>query len=127
MDPAWLNFVTRNFFAIIVRYSFIFNTLVQYFVVLGNLIFHHFRSISNKLKTRAGFVSVSDVPTKIASLYNFLQYLNKYAFVRRATRRFWKVPWQTNPNLLNKRHLKFACAYHNTQESSPSGTPLKRL
>ncbi|KRY55888.1 hypothetical protein T03_1452, partial [Trichinella britovi] len=60
-------------------------------------------------------------------LYNFLQYLNKYAFVRRATRRFWKVPWQTNPNLLNKRHLNFACAYLNTQESSPSGTPLKRL
>ncbi|KRY05480.1 hypothetical protein T03_9797, partial [Trichinella britovi] len=51
-------------------------------------------------------------------LYNFLQYLNKYAFVRRATRRFWKVPWQTNPNLLNKRHLKFACAYLNTQASS---------
>ncbi|KRX41399.1 hypothetical protein T05_212, partial [Trichinella murrelli] len=51
MDTAWFNFVRRNFFAIIVRYSFIFNTLVQYFVVLGNLIFHHFRSISNKLKT----------------------------------------------------------------------------
>ncbi|KRX32077.1 hypothetical protein T05_15013, partial [Trichinella murrelli] len=29
--------------------------------------------------------------------------------------------------LLNKWHLKFACAYLNTQESSPSGTPLKRL
>ncbi|KRX44541.1 hypothetical protein T05_1273 [Trichinella murrelli] len=115
---------------------------------------------------RAGFVSISDVPTKIASLHNifaisrqirvrttcdqdvlssaqvsypsltsrlkshhcttFLQYLGKYAFVRLATR-FWKVPWQTNTNLLNKWHLKFACAYHNTQESSPSGTPLKRL
>ncbi|KRX43938.1 hypothetical protein T05_9923, partial [Trichinella murrelli] len=55
----------------------------------------------------------------------FLQYLGKYAFVRRATR-FWKVPWQTNPNLLNKWPLNFACAYLNTQESSPSGTPLKR-
>ncbi|KRX14761.1 hypothetical protein T07_8023 [Trichinella nelsoni] len=57
----------------------------------------------------------------------FLQYLGKYAFVRRATRRFWKIPWQTNPNLLNKRHLKFPCAYLNTQETSPSGTHLKRL
>ncbi|KRZ92045.1 hypothetical protein T08_9776 [Trichinella sp. T8] len=56
----------------------------------------------------------------------FLQYLGKYAFMKRATR-FWKVPWQTNPNVLNKWLLKFACAYLNTQESSPSGTPLKRL
>ncbi|KRY18807.1 hypothetical protein T12_83 [Trichinella patagoniensis] len=56
----------------------------------------------------------------------FLQYLGKYAFVRRATR-FWKVPWQTNPNLLNKWPLKFACAYLNTQESSPSGSPLKQV
>ncbi|KRY06561.1 hypothetical protein T12_11143 [Trichinella patagoniensis] len=56
----------------------------------------------------------------------FSPYLGKYAFVRHATR-FWKVPWQTNPNLLNKWPLKFACAYLNTQESSPSGTPLKRL
>ncbi|KRX65818.1 hypothetical protein T09_7452 [Trichinella sp. T9] len=46
---------------------------------------------------------------------------------RSADRRFWKVPWQTNTNLLNEWHLKFACAYLNTQESSPSGTPLKRL
>ncbi|KRZ57971.1 hypothetical protein T02_8495 [Trichinella nativa] len=61
---------------------------------------------------RAGFASMSDVPTKIASLYNFLQYLGKYAFVRLATR-FWKVPWQTNPNVLNKWHLKFPCAYLN--------------
>ncbi|KRX34690.1 hypothetical protein T05_13526 [Trichinella murrelli] len=27
----------------------------------------------------------------------FLQYLGKYAFVRLATRRFWEVPYQTNP------------------------------
>ncbi|KRY47590.1 hypothetical protein T03_8542, partial [Trichinella britovi] len=47
--------------------------------------------------------------------------------IRVCTTRFWKVPWQTNSYLLNKRHLKFACAYLNTQESSPSGTPLKRL
>ncbi|KRY02611.1 hypothetical protein T01_5894, partial [Trichinella spiralis] len=28
--------------------------------------------------------------------------------------------------LLNKWTLNFACAYLNTQESIPSGTPLKR-
>ncbi|KRY36807.1 hypothetical protein T01_14117 [Trichinella spiralis] len=66
-------------------------------------------------------------PLKSHHCTTFLQYLGKYAFVRRATRRFWKVPWQNNPNLLNKWPLKFACAYLNTQESSPSGTPLKRL
>ncbi|KRX84274.1 hypothetical protein T06_16181 [Trichinella sp. T6] len=48
----------------------------------------------------------------------FLQHLGKYAFVRHATS-FWKVPWQTNLNLLNKWPLIFACAYLNTQESSP--------
>ncbi|KRZ50418.1 hypothetical protein T02_2186 [Trichinella nativa] len=64
-------------------------------------------------------------PLKSHHCTTFLQYLGKYAFVRRATR-FWEVIWQTNPNLLNKWPLKFACAYLNTQESSPSGTPLKR-
>ncbi|KRY03582.1 hypothetical protein T12_5220, partial [Trichinella patagoniensis] len=39
-----------NIFTIIRRYSFTFCTLVQYFLVFGNLIFLHFRSISNKLK-----------------------------------------------------------------------------
>ncbi|KRZ81546.1 hypothetical protein T08_730, partial [Trichinella sp. T8] len=34
---------------------------------------------------------------------------------------------QTKQYLLNKLPLKFACAYLNTQESSTSGTPLKRL
>ncbi|XP_003381384.1 hypothetical protein Tsp_07905 [Trichinella spiralis] len=66
-------------------------------------------------------------PLKSHHCTTFLQYHGKYAFVRRATRRFWKVLWQTNANLLNKWPLKFACAYLNTQESSPSGTPLKRL
>ncbi|KRY20693.1 hypothetical protein T12_5554 [Trichinella patagoniensis] len=65
-------------------------------------------------------------PLKSHHCTTFLQYLGKYAFVRRETR-FGKVPWQTNPNLLNKFYLKIACAYLNTQESSPSGTPLKRL
>ncbi|KRZ53021.1 hypothetical protein T02_16253 [Trichinella nativa] len=40
----------EDFDAIIMRYSFTLRTLVQYFVVLGNSIFLHFRSISNKLK-----------------------------------------------------------------------------
>ncbi|KRX18055.1 hypothetical protein T07_10498 [Trichinella nelsoni] len=66
-------------------------------------------------------------PLKSHHFTTFLQYLVKYAFVRRTTRRFWKVPLHTNPYLLNKWPLKFACAYLNTQESSPSGTPLKRL
>ncbi|KRX27007.1 hypothetical protein T07_12717, partial [Trichinella nelsoni] len=66
-------------------------------------------------------------PLKSHHCTTFLRYLGKYAFVQRATRRFWKVPWQTNPNLLNKWPLKFACADLNTLESSPSSTPLKRI
>ncbi|KRY41103.1 hypothetical protein T01_6662 [Trichinella spiralis] len=38
-----------------------------------------------------------------------------------------KVPRQTNAYLLNKRYLKFACAYLNTRDSSPFGTLLQRL
>ncbi|KRY02306.1 hypothetical protein T12_3413 [Trichinella patagoniensis] len=49
-DPGWLNFGIGNIFTIIRRYSFTFCTLVQYFVVLGNSIFLHFRTILNKLK-----------------------------------------------------------------------------
>ncbi|KRX30229.1 hypothetical protein T05_12389, partial [Trichinella murrelli] len=49
-DPGWLNFGIGNIFTIIMRYSFTLRTLVQYFVVLGNSIFLHFRPISNKLK-----------------------------------------------------------------------------
>ncbi|KRX80586.1 hypothetical protein T06_6662 [Trichinella sp. T6] len=49
-DPGWLNFGIGNIFTIIRRYSFTLRTLVQYFVVLGNSIFLHFRSILNKLK-----------------------------------------------------------------------------
>ncbi|KRY27752.1 hypothetical protein T01_2043, partial [Trichinella spiralis] len=72
---------------------------------------------------RAGFVSISDVPTKIASLYNFFAISRQ---IRVCTTCNQNVAWETNPYLLNKRHLKFACAYLNTQQSSPSGTPLKR-
>ncbi|KRX32984.1 hypothetical protein T05_1737, partial [Trichinella murrelli] len=42
--------IQGNIFTIIRRYSFSLRTLVQYFVVLGNSIFLHFRPISNKLK-----------------------------------------------------------------------------
>ncbi|KRX66329.1 hypothetical protein T09_14867 [Trichinella sp. T9] len=56
----------------------------------------------------------------------FLQYLGKYAIMKRATR-FWKVPRQTNAYLSNKWPLKLPCAYLNTQGISPSGTPLKRI
>ncbi|KRY31803.1 hypothetical protein T03_1105, partial [Trichinella britovi] len=38
-----------KFFIIIMRFLFILRTLVQYFLVFGNSIFLHFRSISIKL------------------------------------------------------------------------------
>ncbi|KRX81735.1 hypothetical protein T06_14489 [Trichinella sp. T6] len=41
----------------------------------------------------------------------FLQYLGKYSFVRRANR-FWKVPWQTNPNFLHAPILIHRKAAH---------------
>ncbi|KRX47849.1 hypothetical protein T05_12101 [Trichinella murrelli] len=46
----WLNFGIGNFFDIIMRCSLKFPCLVQYFLLLGNSIFLHFRAISNKLK-----------------------------------------------------------------------------
>ncbi|KRY28883.1 hypothetical protein T01_4426, partial [Trichinella spiralis] len=55
----------------------------------------------------------------------FLQYLSKYAFIQRATRRFWKVLRQINAYVSNKWLLKLLCAYLNTQESRHTGTPLK--
>ncbi|KRY17786.1 hypothetical protein T12_9336 [Trichinella patagoniensis] len=42
-------------------------------------------------------------------------------------RKFWKVPRQTNASASNKWPLKLLCAYLNTQGSSPSETPLKRI
>ncbi|KRX66818.1 hypothetical protein T09_11220 [Trichinella sp. T9] len=49
-------------------------------------------------------VSLPSLTSPLKSHYGttFLQYLGKYAFVRRATRRFWEVPYQTNPWFLNK-------------------------
>ncbi|KRZ88865.1 hypothetical protein T08_15108 [Trichinella sp. T8] len=40
---------------------------------------------------------------------------------------FWKVLQQINAYVLNKWLLKLQCAYLNTQGSSPSDTPLKRI
>ncbi|KRY20632.1 hypothetical protein T12_6260 [Trichinella patagoniensis] len=118
-----------------VRYSMKLSSLLQYFFVLGKSIFLHFLSNWNKfidiVSGRFEFRQVSlpslTSPLKSHHCTTFLQYLGKYAFVRRETSKFWKVLLQTNPYLLNKWPLKFACAYLNTQESSPSGTPLKRL
>ncbi|KRX71748.1 hypothetical protein T06_15406, partial [Trichinella sp. T6] len=56
-----------------------------------------------------------------------LQYLGKYAFIQRETRRFWKDLRQTNPYVSNKWPLKFPCAYLNTQGSGTTGTPLIRI
>ncbi|KRZ90067.1 hypothetical protein T08_3024 [Trichinella sp. T8] len=56
----------------------------------------------------------------------FLQYLGKYAIMKRATR-FGKAPRQTNACMSNKWSLTLPCAYLNTQGSSPSETPLKRI
>ncbi|KRZ47274.1 hypothetical protein T02_13697 [Trichinella nativa] len=47
--------------------------------------------------------------------------------ITRQIRNFWKVLRQINAYVLNKWLLKFQCAYLNTQGSSPSGTPLKRI
>ncbi|KRZ48372.1 hypothetical protein T02_14314, partial [Trichinella nativa] len=77
-----------NIFTIIMRYSFTLRSVVQYFVVLGNSIFLHFRTILNKLK-------------KVVSI-----------------RRFCKVLRQINPYVSNKWPLKLPCAYLNTQQSS---------
>ncbi|KRZ47994.1 hypothetical protein T02_12381 [Trichinella nativa] len=55
-----------------------------------------------------------------------LQYLGKYAFMKRATR-LWKVPRQTNAYVSNKWPLKLPCAYLNTQGSGPFENRLKRI
>ncbi|KRZ48834.1 hypothetical protein T02_16111 [Trichinella nativa] len=136
-----------------VRYSLKLRSFVQYFYVLGKFIFLDFPSIwnefieilSGRFLLGSNVIGISNFcprdvlssahvslpslssPLKSYNCATFLQYLGKYAFIRRATRMFWKVSWQTNPHMLNKWPLKFACAYLITQESSPSGTPLKRL
>ncbi|KRX55878.1 hypothetical protein T09_11995 [Trichinella sp. T9] len=50
LQTGCLNYDMGNVICIIERYSLKFPSLVQYFLVLGNSIFLHFWSISNKLK-----------------------------------------------------------------------------
>ncbi|KRY45044.1 hypothetical protein T03_7286, partial [Trichinella britovi] len=57
--------IQGNIFSILRRDSFTLSTLVQYFVVLGNSIFLHFRPISNKLK-------------KVVSFWKVLRHINAY-------------------------------------------------
>ncbi|KRY54780.1 hypothetical protein T03_17618, partial [Trichinella britovi] len=85
--------------------------------------------LQSAIFARGAQVSISSVtcPLKSHHCTTFLQYLGKYVFVRRETSMFWKVVLQTKPYLMNKFYLKFACDYLNTQESSPSGTALKRF
>ncbi|KRY30424.1 hypothetical protein T03_4732, partial [Trichinella britovi] len=63
----------------------------------------------NELHT-AGFISFPIAPIKFATCVMF-----------------WKVSRQTNAYMSNKWPLKLSGAYLNTQGSSPSGTPLKRI
>ncbi|KRX68707.1 hypothetical protein T09_11752, partial [Trichinella sp. T9] len=85
--------------------------------------------LQSAIFARGAQVSISSLacPLKSHHCTTFLQYLGKYVFVRRETSKFWKVLLQTKPYLLNKWPPILACAYLNTQESSPSETPLKRL
>ncbi|KRY32330.1 hypothetical protein T01_12502 [Trichinella spiralis] len=125
------------------RYSFTFCTLVQYFVVLGNLIFLHFRSISNKLKKVQMLIRLRTLLGGYKSafvLFRFLLLLLKshrsstFFSISRQIRfheacdqqgyslccfcdfrkRFWKVLRQINPYVSNKWSLKLPCAYLNT-------------
>ncbi|KRZ53437.1 hypothetical protein T02_7292 [Trichinella nativa] len=82
-------------FDIIIRYSLKFPSLVQYFLVLGNSIFLHFRSISNKLKTT---VSIR------------VQMLIRSRTLLGGNMSFLKVPRQTNMNVSNNLALKLPCA-----------------
>ncbi|XP_003380453.1 cleavage and polyadenylation specificity factor subunit 3, partial [Trichinella spiralis] len=52
---------------------------------------------------RAGFVSISAVPTKIASLYNVFAISRQIRVFSTCNQ---NVAWETNPYLLNKRHRK---------------------
>ncbi|KRX21714.1 hypothetical protein T07_12775 [Trichinella nelsoni] len=109
-DPGWLNFNIGNILAIIKKYSFTFCITFQYFVVLSNPTIINFQAILNKLK-------------KVVSLHFEI----KYAFIQRATRRFWKVLRHINSYVSNKWLLKLPCVYLNTQESSRTETLFKRI
>ncbi|KRY13975.1 hypothetical protein T12_1400 [Trichinella patagoniensis] len=61
-------------------------------------------------------------------MHGFLQYLGKYAFMKRATSKAIAFAvfaiFVLESSIANKR---LPCAYLNTQGSSTSGTPLKRI
>ncbi|KRX35070.1 hypothetical protein T05_3393 [Trichinella murrelli] len=59
--------------------------------------------------------------------YNHRTFLAITRQIRINKRNFWKVLRQINAYVLNKWLLKLQCAYLNTQGSSPSDTPLKRI
>ncbi|KRX17110.1 hypothetical protein T07_8328 [Trichinella nelsoni] len=109
------------------------NVLLNSFFIYGNSIVQHKCYWNQQLLlagciiNRAGIVSVSDFPTKFASLYDFFAISRQIGVSATCDRKVLTVSWQANPNLLNKWPLKFACAYLNTQESGSSGTHLKRL
>ncbi|KRX28006.1 hypothetical protein T07_2671 [Trichinella nelsoni] len=112
-----------NKFSVIVRYSLKFPSLVQYFFVLGNSIFLHFWSVSNKLiKAHVSFRFLL-LPLKSHCCATFLAISRQI----RIHKTFWKVPRQTNSYVSNKWPLKLPCAYLNTQESSRTETFFKRI
>ncbi|KRX57904.1 hypothetical protein T09_10632 [Trichinella sp. T9] len=59
--------------------------------------------------------------------YNHRTFLAITGQIRINKRRFWKVLRQINAYVSNKWPLKLQCAYLNTQESRPTGTPFKRI
>ncbi|KRY14146.1 hypothetical protein T12_6605 [Trichinella patagoniensis] len=69
---------------------------------------------------------------KIARYVTFLSISHQILFCTSSDKKSWairflKVPRQTNAYVSNKWPLKLPCAYLNTQGSSPSDTPLKRI
>ncbi|KRX77556.1 hypothetical protein T06_1324 [Trichinella sp. T6] len=60
-------------------------------------------------------------------LYQYKTFLAITRQIRIHKTRFWKVLRQINAYVLNKWPLKLLCASLNTQGSSPSDTPLKRI
>ncbi|KRX85207.1 hypothetical protein T06_2108 [Trichinella sp. T6] len=77
------------------------------------------------MNLRFHFLSKDTV--KIARYVTFLSISHQILFCTSSDKRFLKVPRQTNAYVSNKWPLKLPCAYLNTQGSSPSDTPLKRI
>ncbi|KRX16265.1 hypothetical protein T07_13680 [Trichinella nelsoni] len=82
---------------------------------------------------RKDFRHYNEVFVEIAVLCNISLFsASRFSFIfdfciTKMNFKFWKVPQQTNAYMSNKWPLKLPCAYLNTQGSSPSGTPLKRI